>query len=105
MRYAAMRRSWSGGGRSLSARVSISATAKTACRSLALAAQLLELGEHGFDVELFRFLRDSRFLRLRLRRRGDGGGKQRRSLRLDRNRLLLGRALHLEVEVDLRAKP
>src|SRR5208283_2143582 len=104
MRCAAMRRSWSGGGKSLSAKDSVRPDADTARRLLALSAQLLKLGEHGFDVEFFGFLGGGRLLRLRLRRRSDGGGKQRRALRLGRNRLFLGGALHLEVEVDLRAK-
>src|SRR6202034_4336679 len=60
----------------------------------ALAAELLELGEHGVNVEIVAGLpaghwrgRGFRFL---LGRRGDGGGQQRRALLLDRDRLFLG---------------
>ncbi len=53
-----------------------------------------------------RLLAGLRFgLRLCLRRGGDGSGQQRRALRFDRHRLFLGRLLHFEVEIDLRAQP
>ena len=70
---------------------------------LVLAAELLELGEHRLDVEIVGFLL-GRGLRLFLRRGGHGSRQQRRALRLDRRRLLLGGALHFEVEIDLRAQ-
>src|SRR5580698_4163044 len=67
-----------------------------------LAADGLELGEHGIDVEIVAlFLRR---LELRLLAGGLGGRQQRRATMADVGRLLLGRALHLEVEFDLRAE-
>src|SRR4051812_8198063 len=68
-----------------------------------LAAKLLELGEHALDVELFLLAR------FRLRRyrsvRGGRSRKQRRSpVDLGLDRLLLGGALDLEVEIDLRTQ-
>src|SRR5450432_2606531 len=73
-------------------------------RLLALAADLLELGEHRIDIEL---LAGHFLLRLRLvaRHGGLGGRQQSRALGLDIVWLLLGGAVHLEVEVDLRAEP
>src|SRR6185295_14093637 len=85
----------------------------TPCRSprtsglllFALAADLLELGEHGLDAQLIAGLLGA-LLGFRLRLRGsrrDGGGQQRGAARFG-DRLLLGGALHLEVEIDLRAE-
>ena len=71
---------------------------------LGLAAELLELGEHRVDVEVVLLLGGGgRFLFDRRRCGGHGGGQQRHAAFL-RCRLLLGGALHLEVEVDLRAQ-
>src|SRR5277367_476331 len=67
-----------------------------------LAADGLELGEDRIDVEVVAlFLRR---LVLRLLAGGFGGRQQRRAAVADVGRLLLGRALHLEVEFDLRAE-
>src|SRR5258708_19386781 len=75
--------------------------------SFALAAELLELGEYGFDVEVVAGLLGGRRggLGLLLRRRGGGRRQQRRALRLGRHRPLLGRPLPFDVQLDLRAPP
>src|SRR5579863_5436094 len=64
-----------------------------------LAADGLELGEDGIDVEVVALF--FRRLILRLLAGGFGGRQQRRATMADVGRLLLGRALHLEVEFDL----
>src|SRR6516164_8774390 len=69
---------------------------------LGLAAELLELGEHGVDVELV-----GRLLLLGLGLAANGGlgrGEERGALSLDVDGLLLGGAVHLEIEIDLRAE-
>src|SRR5262249_15533850 len=69
-----------------------------------LAAELLEFGEDGIDIEFVGRL----FVLLGLGLAANGGlrgGQERRALRLGLGRLLLGGALNLEVEVDLRAQP
>ena len=70
---------------------------------LAFAAELLELGEHRFDLQIFGLLRSNRFQRLFFfGRRGNGRRQQRCARRLDWHRFLLGGALNFEVEIDLR---
>src|SRR3954470_10920905 len=65
-----------------------------------LAAERLELGEHGVDVEVVaRPLGRLEFVLLG----GLGGRQQGRSAIGGMDRLLLGRARHLEIELDLRA--
>src|SRR5579863_9131987 len=67
-----------------------------------LAADGLELGEHGVDVEVLALLFG--WLELHFLAGGLGGGQQRRAAMPDIDRLFLGRALDLEVELDLRAQ-
>src|SRR5437660_11439724 len=67
-----------------------------------LAADRLQLGEHGVDIEVVaRLLRLLRHLFLA---GGLGGRQQRGAAVVRRHRLFLGRALHLEIELDLRAE-
>src|SRR3974390_1473385 len=64
-----------------------------------LAADGLQLGEHGIDIEVVAVLfgnLDFGLLARGLRRRQERGTAVRRV-----DRLLLGRALHLEIEFDL----
>src|SRR5258705_7548059 len=71
---------------------------------LALAADLLELGEHGLHVELLVRLLD--VLGLLVHRLGGGHlGRKQRDPMIGLRRLFLGGAMNLEVEVDLRAQP
>src|SRR6266481_4143465 len=72
-------------------------------RLFALAAELLELGEHGVDIELVA----RRLLLLGFGFATNGGlrrGEKRGALSLDVDRLLLGGAVNLEIEIDLRAE-
>src|SRR5262249_12391077 len=68
----------------------------------ALAAELFELGEHGVDVELV-----GRLLLFGFGFAANGGlrrGQQRGALGLGVDRLFLGGAVNLEIEIDLRAQ-
>src|SRR5579872_5088979 len=68
-----------------------------------LAADVLELGEHGVDVEVVAAPLGGG-LQLRLLAGGLGGRQQRRAAMGDVGRLFLRRALNLEIELDLRAQ-
>src|SRR5690348_14127099 len=67
-----------------------------------LAADGLQLGEHGIDVEVVALPLGG--LELRLLAGGLGGRQQRGAAILGIDRLFLGGALDLEIELDLRAE-
>src|SRR6266853_5331036 len=67
-----------------------------------LAADVLQLGEYGVDIEVVALLFG--WLEFRLLAGGLGGRQQGGAAVGRVDRLLLGRALHLEVELDLRAQ-
>src|ERR1700680_2248585 len=69
---------------------------------LLLAADGLQLGEHGVDVEVVALLLG--WLEFRFLAGGFGGRQQSGAAIGGVDRLLLGSALHLEVELDLRAQ-
>src|SRR5665647_3880057 len=72
---------------------------------LALAAELLELGEHGADVEIAaRFLLGLRCSDFRFLARGGFGGRQQGGAGIDRQRLFLVGAVDLDIQVGLRAQ-
>src|SRR3984885_4680043 len=69
---------------------------------LLLAADGLQLGEHGIDIEIVALLLGG--LEFRLLAGGFGGRQQGGATIGGVGRLLLGGALHLEIELDLRAQ-
>src|ERR1700761_1640871 len=68
-----------------------------------LAADRLQLGEHGIDIEVVALLAVGGLV-LRLLAGGFRGRQQRGAAILGVDRLFLGGALYLEIELDLRAQ-